>query len=79
MSIEIRTIDDGEMIEVKVTEHGIEKRGLVSSMHLVPTKTNQLRQAIAKECTAAYLDRHGISQLEAAAMDVPMPYDDPLA
>jgi len=79
MSIEIRSIDDGEMIEVKVTEHGVEKRGLVSSMHLVDVKANQLRQAIAKECTAAYLDRHGISQLEAAAMGVPMPYDDPLA
>jgi hypothetical protein len=79
MSIEIRTIDDGEMIEVKVTEHGVEKRGLVSSMHLVDVKANQLRQAIAKECTAAYLDRHGIAQLEAAVMEVPMPYDDPLS
>jgi hypothetical protein len=48
-------------------------------MHLVDVKANQLRQAIARECTAAYLDRHGITQLEAAAMEVPMPYDDPLS
>ena len=52
---EIRNIDDGEMLEVRVCSDGICKHGLVSSMHLVGTKVNQLKEAIAKEAAAAFV------------------------
>lgn len=56
MSTEIRNIDDGEMLEVRVCEDGVCKTGLVSSMHLVQPKVNQLRQAIRAEMTEAYVN-----------------------
>lgn len=56
MTTEIRNIDDGEMLEVRVCEDGVCKTGLVSSMHLVEPKANQLRQAIREEMAAAYVD-----------------------
>lgn len=56
MTVEIRNVDDGEMIEVRVTEFGCVRTGLVSSMHLVQPKVNQLQQAIREEMAAAYVD-----------------------
>lgn len=53
---EIRNVDDGEMLEVRVCADGICKHGLVSSMHLVQTKVNQLKEAITKEAAEAFTD-----------------------
>jgi hypothetical protein len=47
-------VDDGEMLEVRVCEDGICRSGLVSSMHLVAVKENQLREAIEREARRAY-------------------------
>ena len=54
MTTEIRNVDDGEMLEVRVCEDGICRSGLVSSMHLVAPKENQLREAIEQEARRAY-------------------------
>ena len=54
MTTEIRNGDDGEMLEVRVCEDGICRSGLVSSMHLVAPKENQLREAIEREARRAY-------------------------
>ena len=54
MTTEIRNVDDGEMLEVRVCEDGICRSGLVSSMHLVAVKENQLREAIEREARRAY-------------------------
>ena len=56
MKTEIRNVDDGEMLEVKVCIDGICKSGLVSSMHLVTPKAHQLEDAIMRESAAAYVD-----------------------
>ena len=55
MTTEIRNTPDN-CIEVCVTEDGIRKCGVVSSMHLVYTKEHQLKQAISAEAKAAYVD-----------------------
>ena len=34
------------MMEVRVSQDGMEERGFCSSMHLVPTRTNQLTRAL---------------------------------
>ena len=54
MTTEIRNVDDGEMLEVRVCEDGICRSGLVSSMHLVAPKENQLRESIEREARRAY-------------------------
>lgn len=58
MKTEIRNVDDGEMLEVKVCIDGICKSGLVSSMHLVAPKAHQLEEAINREAAAAYAPLH---------------------
>ena len=54
MTTEIRNVGDGEMLEVRVCEDGICRSGLVSSMHLVAPKENQLKDAIEREARRAY-------------------------
>jgi len=54
MTTEIRNVDDGEMLEVRVCEDGICRSGLVSSMHLVAPKENQLKDAIEREARRPY-------------------------
>lgn len=64
MTTEISNTPDGQMIQVRVCQDNICKVGLVSSMHLVAPKANQLMEAIHAEAFSAY---------------IPAPWDDPLA
>ena len=54
MTTEIRNVGDGEMLEVRVCEDGICRSGLVSSLHLVAPKENQLRDALERAARQAY-------------------------
>lgn len=68
MSVEIANTADGLGLNVRVCEDGICKTGFTSSMHLVETKANQLREVIRKQAADTFAEIH---QLEAEAMGVP--------
>jgi len=68
MTVEIANTEDGLGLNVRVCEDGICKTGFTSSMHLVETKANQLREAVRKQAAEAFTE---IQQLEAEAMGVP--------
>ena len=78
MTLQLRSTSD-DMLEVCLEEDGFRACCFVSSTHLAYEKEKQLRDNIRKQATDAYFNRLGISKLEAAAMEVPMPYDDPLS
>ena len=54
---EIGHTPDGEMIKVTVTQDGISKTSLCSSMHLVPDHEARLKRLIAQNSAAAFFDR----------------------
>ena len=68
MTVEIANTADGLGLNVRVCEDGICKTGFTSSMHLVETKANQLREAVRKQAAKAFAE---IQQLEAEVMGVP--------
>ena len=68
MSVEIANTEDGLGLNVRVCEDGICKTGFTSSMHLVETKANQLREVIRKQAAEAFAE---IQELEAEAMGMP--------
>jgi len=70
MTVEIANTEDGLGLNVRVCEDGICKTGFTSSMHLVETKANQLREVIRKQAAEAFTE---IQQLEAEVMGVPRP------
>ena len=53
---EIGQTADGLMITVTVTQDGISKTSLCSSMHLVPDHEARLKRLITQNSTAAFLD-----------------------
>ena len=55
MTTTTRTLDDGT-VEICVIEDGMTELGWVSSMHLTQTKINQLKAAIQRKSSAAFLD-----------------------
>ena len=69
MTVEIANTADGLGLNVRVCEDGICKTGFTSSMHLVETKANQLREVIRKqaaEARAAEAEGAGAALAEAA-------------
>ena len=70
VTVEIANTEDGLGLNVRVCEDGICKTGFTSSMHLVETKANQLREVIRKQAAEAFAE---IQQMEADAMGVPRP------
>ena len=53
---EIGQTADGAMIRITVTQDGISKTSLCSSMHLVPDHEARLKRLITKDSAAAFLD-----------------------
>ena len=73
MTVEIANTEDGLGLNVRVCEDGICKTGFTSSMHLVETKANQLREAVRKQAAEAFTE---IQQLEPEPIGVPGPIHD---
>ena len=57
MTMQLRSIEDGNYYEVCLTEDGLTECCYVSSMHLVDEKEHQLRASIRRRAFNAFIER----------------------
>jgi hypothetical protein len=73
--LDVTPTEDGTMLKICLTEHGITSCCYTSSMHLVEDHRKQLERANNRKAAACYAE---ISQLEQEAMMPSMSFLEPL-